>query len=105
LLKRPSFDDSYRSMALDLAAERGDEVLVEQLLRPGVKIARALHLAAQNGHLNVVSRLLAAGATVAAHSYNNSTPLHLATQSGYVHVVVELLKVGSEPSETDADGS
>ncbi|KAI9765235.1 MAG: hypothetical protein M1840_007727 [Geoglossum simile] len=105
LLKRSPLDDGYRSMALEVAAERGDEGLVAQLLKSRAAITVALHLAAQNGHLNVVSHLLAAGAAGSAWDHTHSTPLHLAARSGYQQVVAKLLQAGSDVSASNADGS
>jgi ankyrin repeat protein len=105
LLKRSPLDNGYRSMALDVAAERGDEGLVAQLLKSQAVVTMALHLAAQNGHLNVVSRLLAAGASQSAWDHTHSTPLHLAARSGYQQVVTKLLRAGSDPNASNTDGS
>ena len=46
--------------ALEVAAKRGDEALVDQLLGSGTKRSRALYMAASNGHGQLVARLLKA---------------------------------------------
>jgi ankyrin repeat protein len=97
---RPDLDrrNNRGDSALMFAAMRGDEKLVDLLLKHGARTDpngkgwTALHYAAFEGKLAVVERLLGAGANVEALTPNLSDALMLAARNGHIEVVRRLLK-------------
>ena len=57
-----------------------------------------LHLAAQTGDAVVCELLIKAGANIYASRADGQTPLHIATAHDHVEVVQILLKYGSNPT-------
>lgn len=94
------------------AAERGDTVAVQDLLRrhSDVNAAQAdgmtaLHWAALNGDANLVGALLTAKAKVdPVTRLGDYTPLHLAAERGHAAVVTRLLAAGSKPTAFTTTG-
>lgn len=89
---------------LHLAAQKGDEEIVEILLKAkanpnasGSYIMTPLHQAARYGNVNAARLLLEYGADVNACAGEDSTPLHLAAEFGHKSVV-ELL-IGYEANQ------
>lgn len=112
-------EDSFRlhcdmAMALDTAAEFGNLMTVDFLLRKGVPVApgsnnqrlyfHALHLAADRGNKEVVAKLLDFGADVNGKNINGRSPLHLAARNGHVRVVEYLLEKGADVKITGDSG-
>lgn len=98
---------------LHLAVMRGQQQLVEVLIKAGVDVdapwpARGttpLCLAAQTGDLGMAQQLLAAGANVNASSTDTSRPLHhAACTSGNLAMVQLLLTAGANVNATRDDG-
>ncbi|XP_078620263.1 uncharacterized protein LOC144887137 [Branchiostoma floridae x Branchiostoma japonicum] len=96
---------------LRYAAERGDEVRVQQLLAEGVNVnaddgnntskCTALHNASSNGHTGIVQALLTAGARVDPRAYMRYTPLHNAASNGQTRTVQALLTAGADINARD----
>jgi len=86
--------------ALMLAALRGQQALVVQLVARGAAINKGgwtpLHYAATGGHLRITAFLIGAGADVNAESPNGSTPLMMGAMYGNSEVVKLLLESGAE---------
>lgn len=85
---------------LMLAALRGQEELVVQLVSRGAKVNKSgwtpLHYAATGGHPRVLAFLIGAGADVNAESPNGTTPLMMAAMYGNDATVKWLLESGAE---------
>ncbi|XP_035660894.1 uncharacterized protein LOC118405498 [Branchiostoma floridae] len=96
---------------LRYAAERGDEVRVQQLLAEGVNVnaddgnntskCTALHNASSNGHTGIVQALLTAGARVDPRAYMRYTPLRNAASNGQTRTVQALLTAGADINARD----
>jgi ankyrin repeat protein len=86
--------------ALSLAAERGRQALVRDLIEAGAGVrkpeigGRALQLAAQAGHVDVVRTLMEAKAPLGFSVWENEPPLHAAAARGQWLVVEALLEAG-----------
>ncbi|XP_035693855.1 ankyrin-2-like [Branchiostoma floridae] len=122
LLKAGARVDSWiKHELLHAAAEKGNAVVVELLLKTGTvfelllktgtqvdsrnkREATPLHEAAYGGHVDVVELLLKAGARVDITDRRKATPLHEATSGGHVDVVELLLKAGARVDITDKNG-
>jgi ankyrin len=96
---------------LATAAERGDQALVQSLLRkgadvnaPGVDGSTPLHRAVAADRLDVTSVLLKAGARVTATDRYGVTPLSLASLNGDAKMIRLLVEVGADPNATDSAG-
>ena len=93
---------------LMLAALRGQEALVVQLVARGAKVNQrgwtALHYAATGGHARVAAFLLGAQADVNAESANGSTPLMMAAMYGNAATVKLLLESGADPQVRNDQG-
>ncbi|KAG2487778.1 hypothetical protein HYH03_013622 [Edaphochlamys debaryana] len=97
--------------ALALAAEGGDERVVEALLRGGADPTvedsygkTPLHVACAKGHRGVTLLLLRAGADPGARTSAGDSPLLDACRSGAAEVVELVLKGGGDPCDTDNAG-
>ena len=94
------------------AAERGDVVAVQDLIRKHADLnaaqadgMTALHWAALNGNSNLVGVLLTAKAAVEPKTrLGDYTPLHLAAERGHGDVVARLLAAGSKPAAATTTG-
>lgn len=94
------------------AAERGDVVAVQDLIRRHADLnaaqadgMTALHWAAVNGNANLVGVLLTAKAAVEPKTrLGDYTPLHLAAERGHGDVVAKLLAAGSKPTTATTTG-
>ena len=96
---------------LHLAAKRGYQVGVKQLLaagaRPDKKDAAGntpLMFAAKEGHVNIVRALLREGANSNVRSLTNESPVHFAAKGGNVDCLRELLEAGADPNDRDTRG-
>ncbi|KAJ5655029.1 ankyrin repeats (3 copies) domain-containing protein [Penicillium lividum] len=101
--------DGLRRRPLHLAAERGDQRMVNDLLyRNADSTAKcragqtALHRAAWSGSATIV-KLLRSGDNLGLKDKNGNTALHIASQMGYAHVV-ELLITRQTLSGRNYDG-
>lgn len=85
---------------LMLAALRGQEALVIQLLLKGAEVNKKgwspLHYAATGGHARISAILLGVHADVNAESPNGTTPLMMAAMYGNSDTVKVLLNAGAE---------
>jgi len=97
---RPEVRNSRDESPLMLAALRGQEALVVQLVSRGAAVNKAgwtpLHYAATGGHLRVVAFLIGAHADVNAESPNGTTPLMMAAMYANSDTVKLLLESGAE---------
>ena len=86
--------------ALMLAALRGQEALVVQLVSRGAQVNKTgwtpLHYAATGGHARILAFLIGAHADLNAESPNGTTPLMMAAMYGNDQVVKLLLESGAE---------
>ena len=93
---------------LMLAALRGQEALVVQLVARGAEVNHAgwtpLHYAATGGHARIAAFLLGAHADVNAESANGTTPLMMAAMYGNAQTVKLLLESGAEPYPRNDQG-
>lgn len=89
---------NYLTTELMLAAERGDALQVQTLLKQGADpnaiglLTGTLHSAVLMGHKAVVKNLLAAGANPNLKDAQNFYPLHLAASKGFTAICNLLLK-------------
>lgn len=94
--------------ALMLAALRGQERLVVQLVSRGAQVNKSgwtpLHYAATGGHARVAAFLIGAGADVNAESANGTTPLMMAAMYGNSDTVKLLLESGAEAYPQNDNG-
>ena len=96
--------------ALSLAAERGRQALVRDLIEAGAGVrkpeigGRALQLAAQAGDVDVVRTLMEAKAPLGFSVWENEPSLHAAAARGQWLVVEALLEAGLEPDQLDRSG-
>ncbi len=88
--------------ALIIAVQRGNEELVEELLKLGADVnapsprdGNPLINAALRGNLSIAKRLVAAGADVNAYVYRDETPLIGASQQGHLEMVKYLVENGA----------
>ncbi len=104
LLDHPGIDidtsSSFGETALMLAAFKGNELLVDELLSKGASVNRVggwtpLHYAAANGHDAIVRKLLAKGARVNVQTKSGVTPLYMAARMPSRQVVMTLLRAGA----------
>ena len=93
---------------LMLAALRGEQALVVQLVGRGAEVNKSgwtpLHYAATGGQLRVAAFLIGAQAEVDAGSPNGSTPLMMAGMYGNADTVKLLLESGADPAIRNAQG-
>ncbi|XP_043472514.1 ankyrin-3-like [Leptopilina heterotoma] len=95
-----------RKLAVYIAAETGNEEILEILLNAGCpvdsvfKFISPLHVAATFEHPRLVKLLLKAGADVNLQTENGLTPLHFAAISVQPAVVKFLLENGADPCKT-----
>lgn len=86
--------------ALMLAALRGQEALVVQLVSRGAQVNKTgwtpLHYAVTGGHTRISAFLIGAHADLNAESSNGTTPLMMAAMYGNDQVVKLLLESGAE---------
>ncbi|KAI8495244.1 positive regulation of extrinsic apoptotic signaling pathway via death domain receptors protein [Branchiostoma belcheri] len=95
-----------------IAADRGDEEKVAELIQQGVDVnSRAvlfgntpLYCAVSGGHVAVAALLLKAGAQVDSRGPSEDTPLHKAASGGHVGVAELLLKAGAQVDIRDERG-
>jgi len=101
---RTAHDES----ALMLAALRGQEGLVVQLVARGAQINKPgwtpLHYAATGAHVRVAAFLIGAHADVNAPSPNGTTPLMMAAMYGNRELVKLLLESGADVGLRNAQG-
>ena len=94
--------------ALMLAALRGQEALVVQLVARGASVNHRgwtpLHYAATGGHARVAAFLVGAHADLNAESPNGSTPLMMAAMYGNAATVKFLLEAGADPEVRNDQG-
>ncbi len=94
--------------ALMLAALRGQERLVVQLVSRGAAVNKSgwtpLHYAATGGHVRVSAFLIGAHADVNAESANGTTPLMMAAMYGNSDTVKLLLESGAEAYPQNDNG-
>ena len=108
----PEFDPYGKGRTrLMYAAQKGDAVRVEWLLKRGAKLELAdwrawcpLHFASYHGHANIVSALLSKGAPVDLPGSFGHTPLGLANDAGNVEAVRALLRGGASISSSHLSG-
>lgn len=93
------------------AADDGDLVEVERLIREGVNVEAAdsdgftaLLWASMKGHKDIVELLLASGAQPDKENTYGRTALLCASASGHKDVVEVLLASGAQPDKEDDDG-
>ncbi|CAB3379625.1 Hypothetical predicted protein [Cloeon dipterum] len=100
---------SDKGSALHIAAENGDLLLVELLLKKGARPSitcypfnhTPLHCAAQNGHLGVVrTLLLQKDVDIDARSFRSERPVQMALEGGHTAVVEFLLTRGADVTPT-----
>jgi len=103
--------DEKKSL-LHVAAEIGDEAIVDYLIRrgfdpdaPDASGRTPLHYAAEEGHVAVIKRLLETGRVdLNARDAEGRTPLMLAARRGKAGVVLLLLSRGADPAIVDRQG-
>ncbi len=97
---RPDVRNARDESPLMLAALRGQESLVVQLVARGAAVNKAgwtpLHYAATGGHVRVTAFLIGAHGDVNAESPNGTTPLMMAAMYGNAETVKLLLESGAE---------
>ncbi|XP_043472503.1 uncharacterized protein LOC122505107 [Leptopilina heterotoma] len=103
-------DPFAKKLAVYIAAETGNEEILENLLKAGYpveslfKITTPLHVAATLEHPRLVKLLLKAGADVNIQTDHGLTPLHFAATSAQPAVVKFLLENGADPSKSSNFG-
>lgn len=97
---RPDVRNEVDESALMLAALRGQEALVVQLVARGAAVNKSgwtpLHYAATGGHVRIAAFLIGARADLNAESPNGTTPLMMAAMYGNAATVQLLLESGAE---------
>ena len=97
---RPDVRNARDESPLMLAALRGQEALVTQLVSLGAAVNKngwtPLHYAATGGHPRVAAFLIGAHADVNAQSPNGTTPLMMAAMYGNGDTVKLLLESGAQ---------
>uniref|UniRef100_A0A6I8PDM4 Ankyrin repeat domain 6 n=1 Tax=Ornithorhynchus anatinus TaxID=9258 RepID=A0A6I8PDM4_ORNAN len=99
------------SERLLVAAYKGQEDNVVQLINKGAKVAvtkhgrTPLHLAAYKGHLSVVRILLKAGCDLDIQDDGDQTALHRAAVVGNTDVIAVLVQEGCALDRQDKDGN
>lgn len=90
--------DAVGKTALHVAAARGYDEIVAQLLAAKASVhaydhqrCSALHCAVISGHCKVVAQLLAAGSRASTSTKDDSTALHSAARHGHDGVLAQLL--------------
>ncbi len=114
----PQQQMSHRMTALHIAAELGDNLMVQLLLSAtttsGIQINEKdsagwtpLHFAVDRGHIKVLALLLCTtGIEINEKDGIGSTPLHLAAERGHIQILGLLLNAtGIKVNETDTSGS
>ena len=107
--------ESGISTPIYMAAQNGDEEVVDQVLEAGAHVnmplknrrSTPLYIAALRGHEGVVEQLLKAEADVnQARACDETTPLYIAAQKGHEGVVEQLLKAKADVNKTaTSDGA
>ncbi|XP_043472702.1 ankyrin-1-like [Leptopilina heterotoma] len=101
-------DPFAKKLAVYIAAESGNEEILETLLNAGYPIdslfefTSPLHVAATFEHPRLVKLLLEAGADVNLQIEQDLTPLHFAACAGQPAVVKFLLENGADPSKSNS---
>ncbi|MBO5658445.1 MAG: ankyrin repeat domain-containing protein [Duodenibacillus sp.] len=104
LMQAKDLDVAMRSElgedALMLAAFKGNEPLVVDLLKRGAPVQSpsgwtALHYAATNGHVGLMRLLLSKGADVNARTASGITPLYMAARKPSRDAVLLLMRAGA----------
>ncbi len=97
---RPDVRNARDESPLMLAALRGQEALVNQLVSLGAAVNKngwtPLHYAATGGHARVAAFLIGAQADINAPSPNGTTPLMMAAMYGNADTVKLLLESGAK---------
>ncbi len=97
---RPDVRNARDESPLMLAALRGQEALVTQLVSLGAAVNKngwtPLHYAATGGHARVAAFLIGAHADINAPSPNGTTPLMMAAMYGNADTVKLLLESGAQ---------
>ena len=78
--------DTFQT-APHFAAVRGDQEIVEFLLKRGANHSKALHSAARAGQVKVCQMLIAHGADIDEKGIDEASPLQVATTHGHGHIV------------------
>ena len=105
---RPDVRNARDESPLMLAALRGQEALVVQLVSLGAAVNKSgwtpLHYAATGGHARVAAFLIGAHADVNATSPNGTTPLMMAAMYGNAETVKLLLESAADVQVRNAHG-
>ncbi|CAN9196489.1 unnamed protein product [Alternaria alternata] len=110
-LRRIDREDSRGNTALQLAVQRGNEAVVQLLVKKGADVKAkdndgwtVLHSAARGGTEAVVRLLVEKGADVNANDKYGKTALHFAAEEGNEAIVRLLVNRGADVKAKDNDG-
>lgn len=109
LMQQPRIDLEAQApngnTALMMAAFRGNQAAVQEMLARGAKVEQpgwtALHYAAASGSTGIAALLLQRGAHVDAESPSGMTSLMLAAREGQEKAVMFLLEAGADATRKD----
>lgn len=92
-------DHTFSFSAIDFAAMKGNEVLVQLLLQRGADATRALASASRYGRLSIVRILVENGVSVNGKDNGGKSALANAVQRGRIEILELLLKKGADLSD------